>query len=379
MASEAYLVKSSGELRHLESKIFEKERQLDAYVEKYPELLARALSTPEKPLRFVLVGTQEEIDDPTGDRAARWSADAFFLDQHGVLTIVEDKLSSNPEIRRKIVGQMLEYAASAVETLDVADIQRRLAKTHEDFDQIVEDLVGQQEDDDEENRVERLWEAVQNNLKTGEVRMVFVADRIPRELTRVIEFMNDHMDPMHIAGVEISRLRDSDGGHETEILVTTVVGVTERARKRKDGKTIGNTPISRQEFLADLKAMRDASATGRATRSLLDALLRNEADFEFEIYRTPKAGSLCIVSVSNNGPNLVAIVANTQQNKCFITFNHVRWKWPRELLTSLTQLVGKAPSGRGREITDWIAESDSNVTALAGWITAAATADRVTS
>jgi hypothetical protein len=44
---------------------------------------------------------------------ARWRVDHLFLDQEGVPTLVEVKHSSNTQIRREIVGQLLEYAANS--------------------------------------------------------------------------------------------------------------------------------------------------------------------------------------------------------------------------------------------------------------------------
>src|SRR6266508_697252 len=50
---------------------------------------------------------------------------------------------------------------------------------------------------------DQFWQAVKVNLQAGRVRLVFVADRIPPELRRVIEFLNAQMDPAEVLGVEI--------------------------------------------------------------------------------------------------------------------------------------------------------------------------------
>jgi hypothetical protein len=39
------------------------------------------------------------------------------------------------------------------------------------------------------------WRQVDANLRAGRVRMVFVADRIPPELRRIVEFLNEQMRP----------------------------------------------------------------------------------------------------------------------------------------------------------------------------------------
>lgn len=44
---------------------------------------------------------------------ASGSQDLLYIDETGLLTIVETKLKKNPEARREVVGQILEYASDA--------------------------------------------------------------------------------------------------------------------------------------------------------------------------------------------------------------------------------------------------------------------------
>ncbi len=134
MGSSVFVIDAQGGLNPLDPVPFEKERQLDAYIETHPRLLATALSTDEVELRFVLLERQAAIDDSDAGKFGRWAADAIFLDQMGTLTIVEDKLSHNPEIRRKIVGQMIEYAANLLDTFTVDGVRERLAQSYKDVD-----------------------------------------------------------------------------------------------------------------------------------------------------------------------------------------------------------------------------------------------------
>ena len=52
--------------------------------------------------------------------------DAVFINQHGQLTLVECKLWRNPEARRKVVAQVLDYA-SAISRWTYSDLQRQVA------------------------------------------------------------------------------------------------------------------------------------------------------------------------------------------------------------------------------------------------------------
>ena len=63
---------------------------------------------------------------------ARWSVDHLVIDQDAVPTLAEVKRGSNPEIRRTIVGRLLEYAAHASETWTAEELREacvRQAKT----------------------------------------------------------------------------------------------------------------------------------------------------------------------------------------------------------------------------------------------------------
>ncbi len=69
---------------------------------------------PDNPRRWLLV--RQEAGVPDAEAAgSHWSVDHLFLDQDGIPTLVEVKRSSNTRIRREVVGQMLDYAANAVQ------------------------------------------------------------------------------------------------------------------------------------------------------------------------------------------------------------------------------------------------------------------------
>jgi len=59
---------------------------------------------------------------------------------------------------------------------------------------------------DAETEYEDFWELAKTNLQAGRIRLLFVADRIPGELRRIIEFLNQQMDPAEVLAVEISSM-----------------------------------------------------------------------------------------------------------------------------------------------------------------------------
>ena len=58
--------------------------------------------------------------------------------------------------------------------------------------------------------VEAFWQAAKHNLQAGRVRMIFVADVIPRELRRIVEFLNGQMDPAEVLAIEVRQFSGED-------------------------------------------------------------------------------------------------------------------------------------------------------------------------
>jgi hypothetical protein len=130
------------------------------------------------------------------------------LDQDAVPTLVEVKRSSNTQIRREVVGQLIDYAANGVvywptEKLR-ASFESRLEREGLDMDVELAPVLGQDGDAD------TYWEQATANLRAGRIRLVFVADEIPRELRRVVEFLNEQMDAEVIA-IEVKQYLGPDG------------------------------------------------------------------------------------------------------------------------------------------------------------------------
>src|SRR6185369_3027447 len=142
------------------------------------------------PRKWLLMKREAGIPGEDGG-AERWSADHLFVDQSGIPTIVEVKRSTDTRIRREVVGQMLDYAANVVAHWPTAHIQARfIANCGEngiDPDDRLRDFL------DEDVEPDEFWSKAEQNLQDRNVRLLFVADVIPPELQRIIEFLNDQM------------------------------------------------------------------------------------------------------------------------------------------------------------------------------------------
>ena len=242
---------------------YEAEEVLQALIARFPSLLAGDQYSGDAPRRWLLVGREAALPDDE-DAAGRWSVDHLFLDQDAVPTIVEVKRSSDTRIRREVVGQMLDYAANGVVYWPLEQLREMFARQCErddhDPDLVVAEVAG------EETDVEDFWARVGENLRAGRVRMVFVSDEIPRELRRVVEFLNGQMNPAEVIAIEVKQYVGADG---TKTLVPRVIGQTAEVEARKGRRTTARGQrLDRETLLASIREQSELAAD--AAEAILD-------------------------------------------------------------------------------------------------------------
>ncbi|MEA3510778.1 MAG: hypothetical protein U9R51_05015, partial [Actinomycetota bacterium] len=190
MSGKIYLVGDDGELLTMQEEPYEAEALLQRLLAEYPDLLAGDQMRPSAPRRWLLVSRELSVPDDESEKA-RWSLDHLFIDQEGIPTLVEVKRSSNTQIRREVVGQMLDYAANGTNYWSLDHITSAFDRRCERDGLDPDDAIGVFLGDNTEWEASGFWQAVKTNLQAGRVRLVFVADRIPSELRRIIEFLNE--------------------------------------------------------------------------------------------------------------------------------------------------------------------------------------------
>jgi hypothetical protein len=210
-----YLMQSD-ELVEMTEQHYASEDRLQKLLVKTPNLLSGDQTGGSNPCRWLLVSREVSLAFEE-DGAGRWSVDHLFLDQDAIPTLVEVERSIDDRIRREVVGQMLDYAANAVVYWPVEALRSRFEESREKPEQ---DLVGLLETT--ESDPEDFWLRVKANLQAGKVRLIFVADTIPAELRRVVEFLNQQMDPAEVLAVEIKQYVHQDSNLKT--LVSRTVG-----------------------------------------------------------------------------------------------------------------------------------------------------------
>jgi hypothetical protein len=257
-----YLLQDGGDLVEMRESSYDSEALLQRLLAQYPNLLAGDQINASRPRRWLLV-TREMAVPGEEDGAGRWSLDHLFLDQDAIPTLVEVKRSNDTRIRREVVGQMLDYAANAVAYWPVEQIRAKFEATcsarRVDPNAEVAALVGDVIEAGE------FWQKVKTNLQAGRVRMLFVADEIPPELRRVVEFLNQQMDPAEVLALEVRQFV----GPGMKTLVPRVIGQTTLAEERKSGGTSARSAIGPDQFFAELAA-RNGMAEVQVAQRLVD-------------------------------------------------------------------------------------------------------------
>lgn len=253
----AIYLRQGEELVAMVEQPYDAETVLQDLLATHPELLG---GDEAEGNRWLLVRRELGIDFG-GEDPDRWSADHLFLDKHGVPTLVEVKRSSDSRIRREVVGQMLDYASAATvwspEKVRGAFEEAREA-AGEDPDEALTAFLGTDADPDE------FWANVDANLHAGRLRLVFVADGVPPELRRVVEFLNEQMTETEVLVLELRQYVEPGGTRQT--LVPRLIGRTETARQAKGSRS---SRVRRKWTEQDLvSAIREAQPPQLAERMI---------------------------------------------------------------------------------------------------------------
>jgi hypothetical protein len=260
MSKAIYLIQDDGTLVAMAEAPYDSEDLLQELLAKYPDVLAGD-QIGGAPHQWLLV-TREMGVPSREDGGARWSADHLFLDQDAIPTIVEVKRSTDTRIRREVVGQMLDYAANAVvywpEERLRAQFEAHCAVTGLDPQDVLTSTFGPDIDQDQ------FWAQVGANLRAGRVRLVFIADLVPPELQRIVEFLNGQMNPAEVIAVEVRQYV----GKDLRTLVPRVIGETAEAQRAKGDQSRKKRKWDEASFMADLTTRRGPEDAAVAERIL---------------------------------------------------------------------------------------------------------------
>ena len=243
-------------------------------VARYPELIGDADGD------LLLIRREQPVSDGL-DGSGRWSLDHLFVTRTGVPVLVELKRASDTRLRREIVGQLLDYAANGVAYWQAGSIAEAFRTTCASGEANAEEMLSSFLGDADTSA---FWEQVDANLKAGRIKLVFVADVIPPELARVVEFLNEQMR----ADVRAIELRWFEGDIGVMTLVPRIIGETQRAAAQKSTGRDLPAPIDIEDWITKLIQPRRQEAVEGA-----HAFLRLIHELNGEVVMPSTQGSIC--------------------------------------------------------------------------------------
>ena len=217
----------------MEARPYDAERVLQAHLAATPELLPGDQIDQENPRRWLLV--RREAGVPCAkDGGDYWSLDHLFVDQDGIPTLVECKRSGDPRLRREVVVQMLDYAANGMEYWPEGKLRLLAEETAMEAGRSLAEGLGellQLGEPAPEETQEAFWAMADANLANGVLRLLFVADTVPRELRRLVEFLNAKMTDVEVLAVELKQFVNERSN--LKAFVPRVIGQTEQNQSQK--------------------------------------------------------------------------------------------------------------------------------------------------
>ena len=225
---------TSGNFKTLDSKLFENEKELQNLTIKYPELLSLLSESESTP---VLIS--DEVRISTG------KIDNFLVDYEAIPILVEAKERSNDELRRKVAGQLLDYASTISNDLIEMNFEKEIISScrKHSFDEVevLNNLYQNYEK-------EEFWEIFSKNLKNNRFKLVVLADKFYPSTERIIQYLNQETQNTNFIGLELMKFEVN----ESTVIVPKLIGSTYFSSKNKlSSKSLNDEDVFLEQISAN--------------------------------------------------------------------------------------------------------------------------------
>jgi hypothetical protein len=261
----------------------------------------------------------------------------LYIDSSGKLTVVETKLRRNPESRREVVGQILEYAAQ-MSTWTSYDVERQaeafFASPHsphshsgESLRQAMEshaDIAG------DENFYDQFLEDVQQNIDRCHFRLVIAIDEPPVPLLKTAEFVNRFSRDFELYLVHLKRFTDS--ATKADIFVPAIFG---KVPTPPSGS--GPRPSRQWDYDSFFKVLEE-SHDDVLVHYVTEVYAKFKEWTDKELWGSGfKHGVFNLVV--RHGELHINLAAITTRGNLYLNFGNLTSKVPEEIITSLKEEI----------------------------------------
>lgn len=185
---------------------------IQTLIEKNPELLPVG---DIEPAFAPLISIGKEVETKVG------YIDHLFINSQGYITIVETKLWRNPEARRQVVGQIIDYATE-LSHWNFDQLNKSVRKYNKDFrkaDKGIVDTIRTQEDIAKEDEPE-IVDTISRNLKLGKFLLLIVGDGIRESVEDMVEYLQCTPNLQYtLALVELQIYKFKENQDNSELLI----------------------------------------------------------------------------------------------------------------------------------------------------------------
>ena len=200
------------------------------------------------------------------------------------------------------------------------------------------------------------------------MRLLFVADEIPAELLRIVEFLNERMSPTEVLALELRYF--SGGGYSTHIprvLGRTLAAVTQK--EISGARTNARRVWTREDFLADLQIRTDGEIAGKIAAFLAAC----ESQFEVTWGTGAQTGSFTPrrSSVSARGPISVFSDGRLDIKSSWLNDSPAAIAWRDRIKPRLESMGWQQAINSEREVTltvpaaEWLPRAEQLFAAIA--------------
>jgi len=223
----------------LHAKRLDAESTLDDLIVSCPSLLPIELINDDF-ADPVLVIKQFGID-------GNW-VDVLLVNREGRITIVESKLQKNPESKRKVFGQILDYATS-IHNLDYETFSTKCGEysknietprdSNDPLGSIMEEFCDGFDAADFRKKVA-------NGLELGRFLLIILGDKVHDDLTEMVQFLTDHSQlGFEIAAVEFMHFESKNQKHKLVVPRVVEVYGREFIRWEPDQKSVAAQELNK--------------------------------------------------------------------------------------------------------------------------------------
>jgi len=172
------------------------------------------------------------------------ATDVLAFSPQGDIAIIECKLAANPEVKRKVIGQILEYAAYMWQmSYEQVDSRVQALKSKSLAELVADSIAGEWNE-------ELFRDGVRQSLENGSFILVIVVDEINEDLRRIIRYVNEcSKSAFSLHAMEMNRFQADN----VEVLVPHLHGVSMKPSTEKQ-----RGQWTEEEFFKDLEEKNEA-------------------------------------------------------------------------------------------------------------------------